>query len=254
MKLDKSIIALTASVSIFVLSTPFTSYAQSVDGDTISWPADGWFQVQNVATENWDVCNSSDDGTSCVVPPGTYLLINHTTGEKTDNIVVTASDPGPSDIPNKTESVNVTEDTANVGLATLIRSSGEVEIRLNTTNLDPDSAYTVWVAAFNNPGECIDGCNGPDIPASDGSVFFGTAFVTGSSGVINSSFSVTAGHLPAGTYINAGHNTGIRPENGNNVELHLIISNHGLSSLISDWPEKLAIPGMLPGEQVALFK
>lgn len=254
MKLGKLLIISTISAVTFALSTPFASYAQSVDGDTISWPADGWYQVQHVATENWDVCNSSDDGTSCVVSPGTYVVINHSTGERFDNIVVGSAEPGAGDSPSRTESVNVTENDANVGVATLIRSSDEVQIRFNTTNLDSDSAYTVWIAAFNNPEECIDGCNSADIEASDGSVFFGTAFVTGSSGTVNSNFSVSTGHLPEGTYINAGHDTGIRAENGNKVELHLIISSHGLSSLISDWPEEMAIPGILPGEQVALFK
>ena len=153
--------------------------------------------------------------------------------------------------PRTIETVNVTEGVMNVGAAALVRENQSATFRINTTMLDPDSAYTVWVAAFNHPENCVDGCNGPDLPAADGSVFFGSAFVTGSSGTANVEFTVLANNLPAGTFIAGGHDKGIKSGKGHRVELHLIIAQHGPSILIDDWPGPLSTPG--PAEQVAMF-
>jgi len=54
----------------------------SVVGRTISWPDDGWYQVQS-ADGSQSFCNG---GTSCDVEPGRYLLINHTTGQRYPDI------------------------------------------------------------------------------------------------------------------------------------------------------------------------
>ena len=54
------------------------------DGDTISWPDDGWYQVQTADT--WvEVCGGA---TSCTVEPGAYNVIDHTRGVRYENIVV----------------------------------------------------------------------------------------------------------------------------------------------------------------------
>lgn len=58
-----------------------------VDGFTISWPDDGWYQVQSLPDYE-SVCSG---GTSCVVDAGNYNVINHTTGERFENITVPTS-------------------------------------------------------------------------------------------------------------------------------------------------------------------
>jgi hypothetical protein len=60
------------------------SYGVAVTGNTISWPDDGWYQVQDQATYT-EVCAG---GRSCSVEPGTYVVINHSTGERFNDIVV----------------------------------------------------------------------------------------------------------------------------------------------------------------------
>lgn len=55
-----------------------------VNGLTLSWPDDGWYQVQN-SEDNRSVC---EGGQFCSVDPGTYVVINHTTGQRHSNIVV----------------------------------------------------------------------------------------------------------------------------------------------------------------------
>jgi flagellar basal body rod protein FlgG len=64
-----------------VVSTVNTAPAGiTVSGRTISWPDDGWYQMQ---TEDGNT-NLCQGGRSCVVPTdGTYILINHTTGTRT---------------------------------------------------------------------------------------------------------------------------------------------------------------------------
>jgi len=49
-----------------------------VEGNTISWADDGWYQLQRADTYQ-TVC---EGGTSCVVAPGSYVLINHTSGQR----------------------------------------------------------------------------------------------------------------------------------------------------------------------------
>jgi len=57
-----------------------SSGSVTVTGNTISWPDDGWYQVQNAETFV-SVC---EGGTSCEVQPGSFIVINHTSGERFD--------------------------------------------------------------------------------------------------------------------------------------------------------------------------
>ncbi len=51
---------------------------------TISWPNDGWYQVLD-ANDYSQICNG---GASCEVDAGRYIVINHTTGQRFENVVV----------------------------------------------------------------------------------------------------------------------------------------------------------------------
>jgi len=155
--------------------------------------------------------------------------------------------------PITTETVNITNlSTQNVGAAALLRTAQSASFRVNTTMLESGNAYTIWVAAFNKPEYCIDECDGSDITAADGSIFFGSAFVTGEGGAANVEFGVQANALPSGTFIASGHSKGINSGNGFNVELHLIIADHGPTSEVDDFATALSTPG--PGVQFATFK
>jgi hypothetical protein len=57
-----------------------------VSGNTISWPDNGWYQVQRVD----DYVSVCEGGTSCVVPNGEYIVINLTTGERFEIVQVSA--------------------------------------------------------------------------------------------------------------------------------------------------------------------
>ena len=67
----------------------------TVTGSTISWPDDGWYQVQT-ADGSSTLCSG---GSSCDVSPGTYLVINHTTGQRFPDITVSGSStPAPTGV------------------------------------------------------------------------------------------------------------------------------------------------------------
>lgn len=77
---------LLAVVTLTTLSTSAYS-APEVAGNTISWPDDGWYQVQ-LASDFTSLC---EGGSSCDVEPGEYIVINHTSGERFTGIVVSES-------------------------------------------------------------------------------------------------------------------------------------------------------------------
>lgn len=55
-----------------------------VSGNTISWPSNGWYEVQYASSYN----TVSEGGRSATLDPGIYNVINHTTGERFENIHV----------------------------------------------------------------------------------------------------------------------------------------------------------------------
>ncbi len=61
-----------------------------VDGSTISWPDDGYYQVQRAN----DFVTECEGTPLCVVDAGEYIVINHTTGQRFENVVVTGASSG----------------------------------------------------------------------------------------------------------------------------------------------------------------
>jgi hypothetical protein len=118
------------------------------------------------------------------------------------------------------------------GAATLYRSRNKLEMRIATSGLDANAAYTVWWVLFNNPAGCSPpGCGPDDVvptanPAADVSVFYAAGFVTGLDGVGNVDASVDAGALPEGIEIETG--TGLDRGNGFRAEVHLVVRTHGM--------------------------
>lgn len=80
---------------LLVGSDSAATTAVSVNGQIISWPDDGWYQVQRTDTYE-AVCNG---GRQCTVTPGQYVVINHSTGTRDEVLVGAANEPatpGPS--------------------------------------------------------------------------------------------------------------------------------------------------------------
>lgn len=78
---------------------PTPALMVEVDQFTISWPDDGWYQVQD--SENYKtLCEGTQ---SCVVQPGVYIVINHTTGQRVEDVSVSAPEPDVYVPPNCSE-------------------------------------------------------------------------------------------------------------------------------------------------------
>ncbi|ASJ73688.1 fibronectin type III domain-containing protein [Granulosicoccus antarcticus] len=75
-------------------SPDYSSAGILVDGLDISWPDNGWYQVQS-ATDYTAFC---EGGRSCRVTPGVYNVINLTSGERFEGVVVAASEKRGSSI------------------------------------------------------------------------------------------------------------------------------------------------------------
>ena len=121
--------------NITVADTPASAAANpeipvavvTVDGNTISWPDDGWYQVQSGSTFE-SFCNGES---SCTVEDGLYLVINHTTGERFTNIEVGGDELNPA---------------SHSGLA-LDSLSNDIFLELDGYRLDETANYAPEVSA-----------------------------------------------------------------------------------------------------------
>lgn len=119
------------------------------------------------------------------------------------------------------------------GAATLKRTRNELEVSIHASELDPNAAYTMWLALFHYPHECATSpCTGKDLrnPEVGAANFYIAGFLTGPDGMANVNARVKAGRLPRGTdYIDLG--TGIPPglmrHKGLRAEAHVILRGHG---------------------------
>lgn len=108
--------------------------------------------------------------------------------------------------------------------STLIRNVNGVSMTLSTSELDPETAYTVWWIIFNDPQHCTMGCDIGDLgnPKVNATGTWAAGGVSDAMG--NASF---AGHLvknddPIGQII-----VGNGRLEGDKAEIHLIVRSHG---------------------------
>ncbi|HKO33859.1 MAG TPA: hypothetical protein VJY85_08950 [Candidatus Limnocylindria bacterium] len=108
--------------------------------------------------------------------------------------------------------------------ADLVRRPGGVSFRLQTEQLRPHHAYTVWFVVINNPSACAaHPCSGPDIilnSATDSQVTYGAGHISGASG--RGSF---AGSFRAGPI--EGWLAGGGLWDPMTAEIQLVLNDHG---------------------------
>lgn len=257
-QLIKSVMAPIGVVisSAALLGLSASAYAMpSVNGSTISWPDDDdWYQVQDPSASEWNLCNSTNDGASCSLPPGTYRVINHTTGEQSDVVVESIdAEAAASSYQQTSEMIDFSTGAALRGSGVLRRTASHLSLRLAAMDLDANSAYSVWWAVFNKPENCIvaQQCGEADLFESPGmlsptnvptvmiSTFYAAGFVTGSDGVANVSAEIETGVLPNGLFVDQGwsepvgfgpdSNSGVLQGNGLGAEVHVVLRTHGPS-------------------------
>jgi len=128
------------------------------------------------------------------------------------------------------QAVNVVDfvtGTAVGGGATLIRSRQAVDVRIATSGLAPNAAYTLWWVVFNNPAACVGGCGADDVerPEVHASVINAAGFVTGTDRTANVTAHLEAGAPVEGIEVLVG--SGLERGHGFRAEIHLVVRNHG---------------------------
>jgi hypothetical protein len=140
----------------------------------------------------------------------------------------------------------------------LVRTAEGISYSINTEQLLPGHAYTVWVVVINNPAACTASpCSPQDIllnPATNSQVTYGTGRVVGDSG--ESGF---GGALRAGP-ITAGWLPGRGLDNPLGADVHLVLNDHG-TMLTEFMPEMIStyragctdasLPGIFPASAKA---
>ncbi|MFT4729861.1 MAG: hypothetical protein ACI9UN_004382 [Granulosicoccus sp.] len=115
--MNKQLLGCTA----LLLTSSVAVAAPPVNGNTIGWPDDGWYQVQDEETHT-EACGG---GRSCVVEPGSYVVINHSTGERFRGIDVV--DEG---------SPSINPPSVPTDLRCLVYSSAAIELEWNAATDD----------------------------------------------------------------------------------------------------------------------
>jgi hypothetical protein len=122
--------------------------------------------------------------------------------------------------------------------ATLTRTDNGVALTINTSELEPGAAFTVWWIVFNNPEYCSGGSCGEDdlfdeygmlivnddgtfgTPGVDASVLFATGHVLGNNGNGNFGASLKEGQVKGALF-----GPGMR--DAREAEVHNIVRSHG---------------------------
>jgi len=109
--------------------------------------------------------------------------------------------------------------------AQLIRTDNGISYSLETENLQPGHAYTVWVVVINNPAACtLSPCSGPDIvlnAATRSQVTYGGGHVVGENGKAGFGGQLKQGPIPQGWL------PGRALEDPYAADVHLVLNDHG---------------------------
>jgi len=109
--------------------------------------------------------------------------------------------------------------------ATLVRTSRGLSYSINTSQLDPGHAYTLWIVVINDPAACsVTPCSPQDIllnPETDAQITYGTGHVVGHRGEAGFGATLRAGPIPAGWLPDQGL------DNPLGAQVHLVLNDHG---------------------------
>ncbi|MCI0434117.1 MAG: hypothetical protein L0271_10855 [Gemmatimonadetes bacterium] len=110
-------------------------------------------------------------------------------------------------------------------IATLVSNVNGVSVRLQTGNLDPGNAYTVWWVKIDAPENCATiPCGGADVLGNSAIVSSNVAYaaghVAGGGGMATFGAHFSTGEIPGGWF----DNEFVNPMG---AEIHLVVMDHG---------------------------
>ena len=102
----------------------------------------------------------------------------------------------------KTKVYAFSDPTAPVGKSKLKRDDDSVRFKIETSELQPNAAHTIWFVVFNDPSSCIGGCGGDDIfavpPRGDSAAFWAAGAVSNGASMATFWGYVEEGEVPGG--------------------------------------------------------
>jgi hypothetical protein len=114
----------------------------------------------------------------------------------------------------------------------LLRNPGWVDVRIETSGLDPATPYTAWAVIFNKPRYCAASpCGAGDLPVSPGH----DSRVLGSLAYLSGGFSDNDGKLTLEARLHRPR-SGVKPTatafgpgllHGDRAEIHVVLRGHG---------------------------
>lgn len=108
--------------------------------------------------------------------------------------------------------------------ASLVRNNNGISYRIQTEDLNPGNAYTLWLVVINNPEECsTTPCPAPELlgnPAVDAQVGYAAGVVAAGSGKVTMAGSAKIGPL-------GGWLANRSLEDPHAAEIHLVVNDHG---------------------------
>lgn len=116
------------------------------------------------------------------------------------------------------------------GATILVRDFRNQVVRVDVTSaaLDPDTAYSIWIAVFNSPDECgIPGeCTLPDLGNPDvrASVFWGGGLISDANGYGDTTFTLQPGKTKRELF---GIDSDLGLQDIRNAEIHVVLRSHG---------------------------
>ena len=116
------------------------------------------------------------------------------------------------------------------GVTTLVRDFRNKVVRIEVTSaaLEPDTAYSIWLAVFNSPHECGTpwACGLSDIanPAVRTSVFYGGGLLSDANGYGGTSMTLQPGKTNRELFANMSD---LGLQDIYNAEIHVVLRSHG---------------------------
>jgi hypothetical protein len=137
------------------------------------------------------------------------------------------------------------------GTTTLIRDFRNcvIDVEISTHSLEPDWAYSIWIAVFNKPERCAtpNRCAVSDLeifggdPAIKASVFWGGGFIADGNGAANTSLKILPGRTSRELFANT-KNYGLQSFKG--AEIHVVLRSHGLAGMWGPVSEQIGTANM----------
>lgn len=116
------------------------------------------------------------------------------------------------------------------GVTTLVRDFRNKVVRIEVTSaaLEPDTAYSIWLAVFNSPDQCATPfqCALSDIPnpAVRTSVFWGGGLISDMNGYGDTSMTLQPGKTRRELFANMSD---LGLQDIQNAEIHVVLRSHG---------------------------